>query len=65
MNATQARIQAEAARAKRVQAELALEPKPPTWKATVQAWLDAPVPDDIGNTLDRLSEAYNAQRRKA
>lgn len=55
-------IQAAVDRGKARQREHRIAPQPTTWKATVQAWLDAPVPDDIGETLDRLSEVYNAQK---
>ena len=35
-------------------------PTPTPRTDTVQTWLDTPVSDSILNTLDRLTEAYNA-----
>ena len=58
----QAEIQAAVDRGKALQRAHRMASPPTPWKDRVQAWLDAPVPDDIGETLDRLSEVYNAQK---
>lgn len=56
-------IQAAVERGKEKQRQHRLAPATP-WKERIQTWLDTPVPDDIGETLDRLSEIYNAQQQE-
>ena len=53
-------IQAAVDRGKARQQAHRNAPAPTPWTDTVQTWLDTPVSDSILNTLDRLTDAYNA-----